>query len=86
MIPLYIFLKMVIFSQQSVFSTMWICVVVFLLWTGSGGCTERADKSHLIQYSSADFYQKLKAGKIMFVFFERQGRLQKPAFERTKEL
>lgn len=64
---------------------MWICVAVFLLWTGSGGCTERADKSNLIQYSPADFYQKLNAGKIMFVFFERQGRLQKLAFERTKE-
>lgn len=77
---------MIIFSQQSVFSTMWICVAVFLLWTGSGGCTEGGDKSNLIQYSSADFNQKLNAGKIMFVFFERQGSLQKPAFERTKEL
>lgn len=77
---------MIFFSQQSILSTMWICVAVFLLWTGSGGSTEWADKSNLIQYSPADFYQKLNAGKIMFVFFERQGRLQKLACKRTKEL
>lgn len=42
---------------------------VLLLWVGSSGHAE----SHLVQFSPADFYNKLEAGKIMLVFFQRQG-------------
>lgn len=41
---------------------------VLLLWVGSRGHAE----SHLVQFSPADFYNKLEAGKIMLVFFQRQ--------------
>ncbi|XP_074482871.1 thioredoxin domain-containing protein 16 [Sebastes fasciatus] len=51
---------------------MWTCVVVFLLCVGSGGCTEKASTPDLIEYTAADFYEKLHSGKTMFVYFERQ--------------
>ncbi|XP_068165175.1 thioredoxin domain-containing protein 16 [Antennarius striatus] len=49
---------------------MWISVVFFLLWMGSGRCTE--NMSDLIEYTVADFHDKLHSGKMMFVFFQHQ--------------
>ncbi|KAJ4924123.1 hypothetical protein JOQ06_000363 [Pogonophryne albipinna] len=51
---------------------MWMCVAVFLLWLRSGGCTEKANTSELIEYTAADFYEKLHSGKMMFIYFEHQ--------------
>ncbi|XP_034533835.1 thioredoxin domain-containing protein 16 isoform X2 [Notolabrus celidotus] len=51
---------------------MWMCVAVFLLWMRSGGCTEKANTSDLIEYTAADFYEKLHSGKMMFIYFEHQ--------------
>ncbi|XP_030007199.1 thioredoxin domain-containing protein 16 [Sphaeramia orbicularis] len=51
---------------------MWLCVAVFLLWTRSGGCSEMANTSDLIEYTAADFYEKLYSGKMMFIYFEGQ--------------
>lgn len=39
----------------------------------SGGCTEKANTSDLIEYTAADFNEKLHAGKMMFIYFEHQG-------------
>uniref|UniRef100_A0A3P8TK29 Thioredoxin domain containing 16 n=1 Tax=Amphiprion percula TaxID=161767 RepID=A0A3P8TK29_AMPPE len=58
--------------QQTLFSMMWMCVAVFLLWMRSGGCTEKANMSDLIEYTAADFYEKLHSGKMMFIYFEHQ--------------
>ncbi|XP_047432417.1 thioredoxin domain-containing protein 16 [Mugil cephalus] len=52
---------------------MWTRVAVLLLWVGCGGCTEKANTSGLIQYTAADFYEKLHSGKMMFLYFEHQG-------------
>lgn len=57
---------------------MWLCAAVLLLWTGSGGCTEKTNTSDLIEYTPAVFYEKLNAGKMMLIFFERHGRLIPP--------
>lgn len=63
-------LKMNLSIEQSFFfSMMWVCVGVLLLWVGSRG---HAD-SQLVQFSPAEFYHKLDTGKIMLVFFQRQG-------------
>ncbi|KAM7375344.1 hypothetical protein PAMA_014445 [Pampus argenteus] len=51
---------------------MWMCVAVFLLWTRSGGCTEKANTSDLIEYTAADFYEKLHSARMMFIYFEHQ--------------
>ncbi|XP_042369210.1 thioredoxin domain-containing protein 16 [Plectropomus leopardus] len=51
---------------------MWMCIAVFLLWMRSGGCTEKANTSDLIEYTAADFYEKLHSGKMMFIYFEHQ--------------
>ncbi|KAK5847690.1 hypothetical protein PBY51_016798 [Eleginops maclovinus] len=51
---------------------MWMCVAVFLLWLRSGGCSEKANTSELIEYTAADFYEKLHSGKMMFIYFEHQ--------------
>uniref|UniRef100_UPI0037E7B100 thioredoxin domain-containing protein 16 n=1 Tax=Semicossyphus pulcher TaxID=241346 RepID=UPI0037E7B100 len=51
---------------------MWMCIAVFLLWMRSGGCTEKANTSDLIEYTAADFYEKLHSGKTMFIYFEHQ--------------
>ncbi|XP_035533559.1 thioredoxin domain-containing protein 16 [Morone saxatilis] len=51
---------------------MWMCMAVLLLWMRSGGCTEKANTSDLIEYTAADFYEKLHSGKMMFVYFEHQ--------------
>uniref|UniRef100_A0AAQ5YSA6 Thioredoxin domain-containing protein n=2 Tax=Amphiprion ocellaris TaxID=80972 RepID=A0AAQ5YSA6_AMPOC len=59
-------------AQQTLFSMMWMCVAVFLLWMRSGGCTEKANMSDLIEYTAADFYEKLHSGKMMFIYFEHQ--------------
>lgn len=56
---------------------MWLCVAVFLLWTKSGGCLEKANTSNLVEYTAADFYEKLSSGKMMFLYFERQGKCLK---------
>ncbi|KAM7365429.1 hypothetical protein PAMP_016355 [Pampus punctatissimus] len=56
----------------SLFSMMWMCVAVFLLWTRSGGCTEKANTSDLIEYTAADFYDKLHSARMMFIYFEHQ--------------
>lgn len=53
---------------------MWPFIVVFLLITESGGCTEKATASNLIEYEDGDFYASLHAGKTMFIFFEHHGR------------
>lgn len=69
-IPPLCVLKMILSKEPSFFfSMMWICMGVLLLWVGSRGHVE----SHLVQFSPADFYHKLEAGKIMLVFFHRQG-------------
>ncbi|KAF3706348.1 Thioredoxin domain-containing protein 16 Precursor [Channa argus] len=49
---------------------MWMCITVFLLWMRSGGCTEKANTSDLIDYTGADFYENLHSGKTMFIYFE----------------
>lgn len=54
---------------------MWMCIAVLLLWMGPGGCLEKANTSDLIEYTPSDFYEKMYAGKMMFIFFERHGRL-----------
>ncbi|XP_069568838.1 thioredoxin domain-containing protein 16 isoform X1 [Brachyistius frenatus] len=51
---------------------MWMCVAVFLPWLRSGGCTDKANTSDLIQYTAADFREKLNSGKMMFIYFEHQ--------------
>ncbi|XP_005948277.1 thioredoxin domain-containing protein 16 isoform X1 [Haplochromis burtoni] len=51
---------------------MWMCVTVFLLWMRSGRCTDKANTSDLIEYTAADFYEKLHSGKMMFIYFEHQ--------------
>ncbi|XP_074520327.1 thioredoxin domain-containing protein 16 [Halichoeres trimaculatus] len=51
---------------------MWMCCAVLLLWMRSGGCTEKANTSDLIEYTAADFYEKLHSGKMMFIYFEHQ--------------
>ncbi|KAG7234409.1 hypothetical protein INR49_029361 [Caranx melampygus] len=51
---------------------MWMCIATFLLWTRSGGCTEKANTSDLIEYTAADFYEKLHSGKMMFIYFEHK--------------
>ncbi|XP_060888713.1 thioredoxin domain-containing protein 16 isoform X1 [Labrus mixtus] len=51
---------------------VWMCLSVFLLWMRSGGCTEKANTSDLIEYTAADFYEKLHSGKMMFIYFEHQ--------------
>uniref|UniRef100_A0A3Q4IB36 Thioredoxin domain containing 16 n=1 Tax=Neolamprologus brichardi TaxID=32507 RepID=A0A3Q4IB36_NEOBR len=53
---------------------MWMCVAVFLLWMRSGRCTDKANTSDLIEYTAVDFYEKLHSGKMMFIYFEHQGR------------
>ncbi|XP_054479775.1 thioredoxin domain-containing protein 16 [Anoplopoma fimbria] len=51
---------------------MWTCMAVFLLWVRSGGCTEKASKPALMEYTAADFNDKLHSGKTMFIYFEQQ--------------
>ncbi|KAM9327633.1 thioredoxin domain-containing protein 16 [Pholidichthys leucotaenia] len=51
---------------------VWVCVAVFLLWTGSGRCTDKVNMSELIEYTAADFYEKLHSGKMIFIYFEHQ--------------
>ncbi|KAM3584849.1 uncharacterized protein V6R79_000981 [Siganus canaliculatus] len=51
---------------------MWMSIAVFLLWMRSGGCTVKANTSGLIEYTAADFYDKLHSGKMMFIYFEHQ--------------
>uniref|UniRef100_A0A3Q3FJ86 Thioredoxin domain containing 16 n=1 Tax=Labrus bergylta TaxID=56723 RepID=A0A3Q3FJ86_9LABR len=51
---------------------VWMCLSVFLLWMRSGGCTEKANTSDLMEYTAADFYEKLHSGKMMFIYFEHQ--------------
>ncbi|XP_062270401.1 thioredoxin domain-containing protein 16 [Scomber scombrus] len=51
---------------------MWVCVAVLLLWTRSGGCTDKANTSDLVEYTAADFYDKLHSAKMMFIYFEHQ--------------
>ncbi|KAK2856789.1 hypothetical protein Q5P01_005524 [Channa striata] len=49
---------------------MWMFAAVFLLWVRSGGCTEMANTSELMDYAATDFYEKLYSGKTMFIYFE----------------
>ncbi|XP_030602993.1 thioredoxin domain-containing protein 16 isoform X2 [Archocentrus centrarchus] len=51
---------------------MWMWFAVFLLWMRSGRCTDKANTSDLIEYTAADFYEKLHSGKMMFIYFEHQ--------------
>uniref|UniRef100_A0A4W6DZL2 Thioredoxin domain containing 16 n=1 Tax=Lates calcarifer TaxID=8187 RepID=A0A4W6DZL2_LATCA len=51
---------------------MWMCIAAFLLWMRSGGCTEKANTSDLIEYTAVDFYEKLHSGKMMFIYFEHK--------------
>ncbi|XP_072230097.1 thioredoxin domain-containing protein 16 [Leuresthes tenuis] len=51
---------------------MWVCIAAFLLWMRSGGCSEKANTSDHIEFTAADFYEKLHSGKIMFIYFEHQ--------------
>lgn len=63
-------LKTILSKEQSFFfSMMWIYIGVLLLWMDSRGHAE----SELVQFSPAEFYHKLDTGKIMLVFFQRQG-------------
>lgn len=59
---------------------MWMCIAVFLLWMKSGRCTDKANTSDLIEYTAADFYEKLHSGKMMFIYFEHQGRLRQCSY------
>lgn len=61
-------------TQQHSWTEMWPCLVVFLVITVSGGCTGK-DTSNLIEYKYAAFAESLQAGKTMFIFFARHGRL-----------
>ncbi|XP_062237025.1 thioredoxin domain-containing protein 16 [Platichthys flesus] len=51
---------------------MWMCMAALLLWVRSGGCTDRANTSELLEYSALDFYEKLHSGKMMFIYFEQK--------------
>lgn len=61
-------------EKDSLLCIMWMCIAAFLLWTRSGGCVEKANTSDLIEYTAADFYEKLQSGKMMFIYFEHKGR------------
>lgn len=61
---------------HSLLCIMWMCIATLLLWARSGGCTEKANTSDLIEYTAADFYEKLHSGKMMFIYFEHKGRTQ----------
>uniref|UniRef100_A0A3B4BH97 Thioredoxin domain containing 16 n=1 Tax=Periophthalmus magnuspinnatus TaxID=409849 RepID=A0A3B4BH97_9GOBI len=52
---------------------LWPSVAVLLLCAASGGCLEKANASNLIEFTAADFYHKLYSGKMMFMYFEREG-------------
>lgn len=60
---------------QNLLTMMWMSIAVFLLWMRAGGCAETANTSDLIEYTAADFYENLYSGKMMFIYFERQGKL-----------
>lgn len=64
----------IVSSKEHTSAMMWMCVTVFLLWMRSGRCTDKANTSDLIEYTAADFYEKLHSGKMMFIYFEHQGR------------
>ncbi|MEQ2181173.1 hypothetical protein GOODEAATRI_008642 [Goodea atripinnis] len=51
---------------------MWACIAAVLLWIGSAGCTEKANMSNHIEYTAADFYERLLSGKMMFLYFKQQ--------------
>ncbi|XP_075950732.1 thioredoxin domain-containing protein 16 isoform X1 [Anarhichas minor] len=51
---------------------MWTCIAVVLLWGRLGGGTEKASTSAPMEYTSADFNDKLHSGKTMFIYFEQQ--------------
>ncbi|KAM4537639.1 thioredoxin domain-containing protein 16 isoform 1-T2 [Fundulus diaphanus] len=51
---------------------MWACVAFVLLWIRSAGCAEKANMSKRIEYTAADFYERLLSGKMMFLYFEQQ--------------
>lgn len=51
---------------------MWLCLAIFLTCAKSGGCFEKANASNLIEFTAADFYEKLYSGKMMFMYFERE--------------
>lgn len=53
-------------EESFFFSMMWIYIGVLLLWMGHV-------ESQFVQYSTAEFSHKLDTGKIMLVFFQRQG-------------
>lgn len=51
---------------------MWLRVALLLMCVRSGGCSENANTSNLIQFTAADFYDTLHSGKMMFLYFERE--------------
>ncbi|KAJ0062298.1 hypothetical protein NL108_007510 [Boleophthalmus pectinirostris] len=50
----------------------WLYAAVLLLCTRSGGCMEKANISNLIEFTAADFYDKLYSGRMMFMYFESE--------------
>ncbi|MEQ2247607.1 hypothetical protein ILYODFUR_011027 [Ilyodon furcidens] len=57
---------------QHILLRMWACIAAVLLWIGSAGCTEKANMSNHIEYTAADFYERLLSGKMMFLYFKQQ--------------
>ncbi|KAM9820664.1 thioredoxin domain-containing protein 16 [Neosynchiropus ocellatus] len=51
---------------------MWLYSAVLLLWAGPVGCTEQANTSNLFEWTAVDFYDKLHAGQLMFLYFEHE--------------
>ncbi|XP_054620798.1 thioredoxin domain-containing protein 16 isoform X2 [Dunckerocampus dactyliophorus] len=52
---------------------MWVCVAFSLLCIHSGGCTDMVNTSGLLlELTTVDFYDKLNAGKMLFIYFQTQ--------------
>lgn len=72
----FIYHHVVLFTttESTLLPMMWTCLAVVLLWLRPGGCTDKANTSDLIEYTTVDFYEKLHSGKMMFIYFEYKGR------------
>lgn len=49
-------------------------MAALLLLVELGECAEKTNSSELHQFTAVEFYDKLHSGKMMFVYFELQGR------------
>ncbi|KAM8873462.1 thioredoxin domain-containing protein 16 isoform 1-T1 [Synchiropus picturatus] len=51
---------------------MWLYSAVLLFWAKPAECAEQANTSNLFEWTAVDFYDKLHAGKLMFLYFEHE--------------